>query len=45
MDVNTLRIVLTLAALAAFLGVVWWAYAPSRREDWRRKGLLDESDT
>ncbi|MEW6688862.1 MAG: cbb3-type cytochrome c oxidase subunit 3 [Pseudomonadota bacterium] len=38
MDLNTLRIVVTLVAFAAFLGIVWWAYAPSRREALERVG-------
>jgi cbb3-type cytochrome oxidase subunit 3 len=36
MDINTLRIGITLATFAAFLGIVYWAYRPSR------KGQLDE---
>ena len=35
MDINTIRIAVTLAAFTAFLGIVWWTYAPSR------KGKLD----
>jgi cbb3-type cytochrome oxidase subunit 3 len=31
MDINLLRIAITLAALAAFIGVVWWAYSPARK--------------
>ena len=31
MDINLLRIAVTLAAFAAFLGVVCWAYAPARK--------------
>jgi cbb3-type cytochrome oxidase subunit 3 len=42
MDINLLRTLVTLAALAAFLGIVWWAYAPSRKDAWQRKGELDE---
>ena len=45
MDVNTLRIVVTIAAMAAFLAIVWWAYAPSRRTQWERKGALEEVDS
>lgn len=41
---ETLRIATTLAAFAAFLGIVWWAYAPSRRVDWERKGLLEDGE-
>ncbi len=36
MDINILRTLVTIAALAAFLGIVWWAYAPSRRERFER---------
>ena len=42
MDINLLRTLVTLAAMAAFLGIVWWAYAPSRKDAWQRKGELDE---
>jgi cbb3-type cytochrome oxidase subunit 3 len=41
MDINLIRAAVTLVAMAAFFGVVWWAYAPSRRSTWERKGLLD----
>ena len=41
---ETLRIAVTLAAFASFLGIVWWAYAPSRKDDWQRQGLLDDDD-
>jgi cytochrome c oxidase cbb3-type subunit IV len=27
MDVNTLRIAATLACLATYLGIAWWAYS------------------
>jgi cytochrome c oxidase cbb3-type subunit IV len=27
MDVNTLRILATLASFATFIGIAWWAYA------------------
>ena len=42
MDINLIRTLVTLAAMAAFLGIVWWAYAPSRRDAWQRRGELDE---
>jgi cbb3-type cytochrome oxidase subunit 3 len=45
MDLNTLRIIVTLAAISAFLGIAWWAYAPSRKEYWERKAILEESDS
>ena len=32
MDITTLRIVATLACLATFLGIVWWAYARHNRD-------------
>ena len=44
MDINLLRIAITLAALAAFLGVVWWAYSPARKarlED-QARSILEE---
>jgi cytochrome c oxidase cbb3-type subunit 4 len=40
MDINFLRSALTVIALAAFLGVVWWAYGPSRRRRFERDALL-----
>ena len=39
---ETLRTILTLGAFASFLAVVWWAYAPSRRERWRHRGELGD---
>jgi len=33
MDINTLRICITLATFAAFLGIVFWAYRPSRKRE------------
>jgi len=46
MDINLLRSLVTLAAVAAFAGVVWWAYAPARRQRFERDALLpfDEED-
>ncbi len=40
MDLNLLRGLVTLAALAAFLGIVWWAYAPSRKARFERDARL-----
>jgi len=40
MDINFLRIVITVAALAAFLGIVWWAYAPARKQRFERDAYL-----
>ena len=36
MDLNLLRSLVTLAAFAAFLGIVWWAYGSARRERFER---------
>ena len=46
MDINLLRSLITVAALAAFLGIVWWAYGPARKERFERDGRLplDEED-
>ncbi|HEY5637967.1 MAG TPA: cbb3-type cytochrome c oxidase subunit 3 [Burkholderiales bacterium] len=46
MDLNFLRSLLTVAALVAFLGIVWWAYAPSRRERFERDAMMpfEEAD-
>lgn len=38
MDVNTLRIAVTLVSFAAFAGIVVWAYWPSRRRDLEQQG-------
>ena len=32
----------TLIVMGTFFGIVWWAYAPSRKADWARKGELDD---
>ncbi len=40
MDINLLRSVITVAALAAFLGIVWWAYAPARKDRFERDAML-----
>jgi cbb3-type cytochrome oxidase subunit 3 len=44
MDVNTLRIAVTLISFAAFAGIVVWAYLPSRRRDLEQQGqsILDD---
>jgi len=46
MDINTLRIIVTLAAFAAFLGIVVWAYRPSHKERLERIGrsILEDPD-
>jgi len=40
MDINFLRSLVTLAAVAAFAGIVWWAYSPSRRGRFERDALV-----
>ena len=46
MDVNTIRILVTLIALAAYVGIVLWAYAPGRkpRLDAEARRILNEID-
>ena len=39
-----LRALVTAAVMGAFFAIVWWAYAPSRKADWERKGLLPDDD-
>ena len=38
MDINSLRIIVTIASFAAFLGIVLWAYRPSHKERLERIG-------
>ena len=40
MDINLIRSIVTVAAFTTFLGVLWWAYAPSRRARFERDGQL-----
>jgi len=46
MDVNTVRILVTLAALAAYLLIVLWAYTPVRKQrlDAEARRIVDEND-
>lgn len=46
MDINLIRGLVTIAALVAFLAIVWWAYAPARRADWEERGkvILNNND-
>lgn len=46
MDINLLRSLVLIAAVAAFAGIVWWAYAPARRARFERDALVpfDEDD-
>jgi cbb3-type cytochrome oxidase subunit 3 len=47
MDINTLRIGVTLVSLAAFLYIVFWAYRPSRRHTLDRQGrsILEDNES
>jgi len=38
MDINTLRIAITLITFVAFIAIVVWAYWPSRRRDLEQQG-------
>ena len=40
MDINLVRSLVTIAAFAAFIGIVWWAYAPVRKVRFERDALL-----
>ena len=46
MDVNTIRIAITLAALFAYVGIVLWAYTPGRKPglDAEARRILNEID-
>jgi cbb3-type cytochrome oxidase subunit 3 len=39
MDINVLREIVLLLAVAAFGGVVWWAYSPSRQTRFDRAAM------
>jgi cbb3-type cytochrome oxidase subunit 3 len=47
MDLNLIRIAITVLALGAFLGIVAWAYAPARRRvlDEQGRRILRDSDS
>jgi len=44
MDINLIRSLVTVAALAAFVGIVWWAYGASRRSRFELDAQLPFSD-
>jgi cbb3-type cytochrome oxidase subunit 3 len=46
MDMNTLSIAITIVALATFLGIVAWAYLPSRKQalDEQGRRLLEDRE-
>ena len=39
-EIDLIRALVTLAAFTAFVGVVWWAYAPSRKARFERDAQL-----
>jgi cytochrome c oxidase cbb3-type subunit 4 len=46
MDLNDLRAAVTVASFAAFVAVVWWAYAARRKGAFDRaaRSILDEAE-
>ena len=46
MDINFLRTLMTVLAFTTFLGIVWWAFGPSRRERFEQdaKLVFDEDE-
>jgi cytochrome c oxidase cbb3-type subunit IV len=44
MDINLIRSLISVAAFAAFVGIVWWAYAASRRSRFELDAQLPFSD-
>ena len=39
---EALRTLFTLGAFVSFIGIVWWAYGPSRRQIWQERGELQD---
>jgi cytochrome c oxidase cbb3-type subunit IV len=44
MDINLIRSLVSVAAFAAFIGIVWWAYGSARRARFEADALLPFSD-
>ncbi len=44
MDLSTFRGLITIVAMLAFLGVVWWAYSASNRRRFEEDARLPFSD-
>jgi cytochrome c oxidase cbb3-type subunit IV len=40
MDVNTLRVLATVASFATFVGIWWWAYARGNRDRFDEAGRI-----
>lgn len=47
MDINDWRGIATILCMAAFMGVVWWAYGPSRKKYFDRAAQIpfEEDET
>ena len=37
---ETIRSLVTLAAFSSFLGIVWWVYAPARKDRFEKDSLM-----
>ena len=37
---ETIRSLMTLAAFSSFIGILWWAYAPARKDRFEKDGLM-----
>ena len=44
MDVNTLRVVITVLSMAVFLGITWWAYSSKQTERFKQAENLPFAD-
>jgi cytochrome c oxidase cbb3-type subunit 4 len=46
MDINDLRVAVTVASFLAFLGIVWWAYGARRKQRFEEaaRSVLREDD-
>lgn len=44
MDINDLRGLSTVLVMVAFLGVCWWAFSPSRRDQFKDAASLPFAD-
>ena len=46
MDVNVVRIIVTIVSIVAFAGIVWWVYKPSRKMMLKEEGkrILEEHE-
>ena len=47
MDINVLRIAVTLITFAAFLAIVFWAYLPARKPmlDRQARSILEDDES